>query len=118
MTDTRTYDVEGATLTVTLVLNQHTIHMTMTLDTLALDAAEPSHSAHNLISYVGPLLPGWESPQAYWWSKRKRTLIVKTGAQAQRVIRHSLAVVSDAVSAAKLNRERRKAEMDVAFPAT
>lgn len=115
MTDTRTYDVNGATLTVTLVLNQHTINITMTLDTSALDTAEPSHSEHNLIRYVGPLLPGWEAPQIYWWAKRKRTLTVKTGSQAQRVIRHAMAVTADAVSAGKLNRERRKAEMTVAF---
>lgn len=115
MTDTRTYDVEGATLTVTLVLMQHTIDITMTVDTSALDAAEPAHSQHNLIAYVGPHLDGWEAPQSYWWAKRKRSLTVKTGAQAHRVIRHALAVVSDAVSAGKLDRERRKAEMAVAF---
>ena len=116
MTDTRIYDVNGATLTVTLVLQQHTIEMTMTLDTSALDKDEPSHSQHTLIAYAGPLLFGWEAPQTHWWAKRKRTLTVKTGAQANRVIRHAIATTADAVSAAKLDRERRKAEMSIAFP--
>ena len=115
MTDTRTFDVQGATLTVTLLLRQHTIDLTMTVDTSALDANEPDHTPHNLIAYAGPLLDGWESPQTYWWCKRKRTLTVKTGAQAQRVIRHALAVVNDAVAAAILDRDRRKAEMTIAF---
>jgi hypothetical protein len=115
MTDTRTFDVQGATLTVTLLLRQHTIDLTMTVDTSALDANEPDHTPHNLIAYAGPLLDGWEAPQSYWWCKRKRTLTVKTGAQAQRVIRHALAVVNDAVAAAILDRDRRKAEMTIAF---
>lgn len=115
MTDTRTFDVQGATLTVTLLLRQHTIDLTMTVDTSALDAGEPDHSQHNLIAYVGPLLDGWEGTQSYWWCKRKRTLTVKTGSQAQRVIRHAVAVVGDAVAAAMLDRDRRKAEMVVAF---
>ena len=115
MTDTRTYDVQGATLTVTLSLGPRIIDMTMTVDTAALDADEPDHSQHNLIAYVGPLLSGWESPQTYWWCKRRRSLTVKTGAQAQRVIRHALAIVGDAVAAASLDRQRRKAEIGVAF---
>ena len=115
MTDTRTYDVQGATLTITLLLRQHTIDVTMTLDTSALDAEEPDHTQHNLIGYFGALLPAWEAPQAYWWCKRKRTLTVKTGAQAQRVIRRAVAVVGDAVAAAILDRQRRKAEMSVAL---
>ena len=115
MTDTKTFDVHGATLTVTLLLRQHTIDLTMTVDTSALDANEPDHTPHNLIAYAGPLLDGWEAPQSYWWCKRKRTLTVKTGAQAQRVIRHALAVVNDAVAAAILDRDRRKAEMTIAF---
>lgn len=113
MTDTRTYDVSGATLTVTLVLQQHNIIVSMTVDTSALDKHEPEHSHHNLIAYAN--LPGWESPQIQWWCKRRRSLTVKTGAQAQRVIRNTIARVSDAVSAAILDRERRKAEMKVAF---
>jgi hypothetical protein len=115
MTDTRTFDVQGATLTVTLLLKQHTIDLTMTVDTSALDANQEPHSHHNLIAYVGPLLSGWESPQTYWWCKRRRSLTVKTGAQAQRVIRHALAIVGDAVAAANLDRQRRKAEIGVAF---
>jgi hypothetical protein len=115
MTDTRTFDIQGATLTVTLSLQQHTIDMTLTVDTSALDKDEPSYSQHNLIAYAGPLLPGWESPQSYWWCKRKRTLTVKTGAQAQRVIHHALATVGDAVAAAILDRQRRKAEMGIAW---
>jgi hypothetical protein len=115
MTDTKTFDVHGATLTVTLLLRQHTIDLTMTLDTSALDAEEPDHSQHNLIAYFGALLPSWEATQSYWWCKRKRTLTVKTGAQANRVIRHTLAVVGDAVASAILDRQRRKAEMQIAF---
>ena len=115
MTDTRTYDVQGATLTVTLLLSQHRLEISMTVDTSALDKDEPSHSQHNLIAYVGPLLHNWEAPQSYWWCKRRRALTVNTGSQAQRVIRHAITTVGDAVSAAKLDRERRKAEMVVAF---
>ena len=115
MTDTRIYDVHGATLTVTLLLRQHTIDLTLTVDTSALDVNEPDHSQHNLIAYFGALIPSWEAPQSYWWCKRKRTITVKTGAQAQRVIRHTLSVVGDAVAAAILDRQRRKAEMQIAF---
>ena len=115
MTDTRIYDVQGAMLTVTLSLAPSTINVTMTVDTSALDVHEPSHTQHNLIAYVSPLLQGWESPQTYWWCKRRRTLTVKTGAQAQRVIRHAIAVVGDAIWAAVLDRNRRKAEMRLAF---
>jgi len=115
MTDTRTFNVQGATLTVTLLLRQHNIDLTMTVDTSALDAGEPDHSQHNLIAYFGALLPLWEAPQTYWWCKRRRTLTVKTGAQAQRVIRHAVAVVGDAVAAAILDRQRRKAEIGQAF---
>ena len=115
MTDTRTYDVQGATLTVTLSLGPHIIDMTLTVDTAALDTAEPCHSQHNLITYLSPLLKGYVSPQTYWWCKRQRSLRVKTGIQAQRVIRHNLTVVSDAVAAAILDRQRRKAEMIIAL---
>jgi hypothetical protein len=115
MTDTRTFDVQGATLTITLLLMPHTIDLTMTVDTSALDANEPDHSQHNLISYLHPLLPSWEFPKTYWWCRRRRTLMVKTGAQAQRVIRHAVAVVGDAVAAAVLDRQRRKAEIGQAF---
>jgi hypothetical protein len=104
-------------LTVTLLLQQRVIHMTMTVDTSALDVDEPDHSQHNLIAYVGPLLPGWQATESYWWCKRRRSLMVKTGSQANRVIRHNLIVVGDAVAAAILDRQRRKAEMKIAFAA-
>ena len=115
MTDTKTFDVQGATLTVTLVLQQHSIDITMTLDTSALDMDEPDHSQHNLIAYAGPLLPEWDAPQSYWWCRRRRALTVRTGAQAHRVIRHALAATEDAIAAATLNRDRRKAEMQIAW---
>lgn len=113
MTDTRTYDVSGATLTVTLVVLQHTISVAMTLDTSALDTEEPDHSAHNLIAYVD--LPGWEAPQARWWCRRQRKLTCKTGSQARRIVTNARTKAADAVSAAILNRQRRKAEMAVAL---
>lgn len=115
MTDTRTYAVHGATLTVTLFLTQTAITLTLTLDTQPLDIHEPEHSSHNLINYVAPYLPNYSSPESFWWSKRKRNVTCHTGSQAQRIIRKAIAQTGDAVSAALLDRERRKAEMTVAF---
>lgn len=112
MTDTRTYNVSGATLTVTTALYHSTINLTLTLNVAALDVDEPGHSAHQLVNYLR--LPHYQSPVSLWWQQRKRTVTCKTGSQAQRIVRMAIATASDAVSAALLDRDRRKAEMAVA----
>ena len=117
MTDTRTYDVAGATLTVTLALSVHTISIAMTLDVAALDTNEPDHSSHNLIEYVSPLLsPTWTSWQTHYWCKLHRANITcKSGSQARRIREHAITKLADVISQAQLDRARRKAEMAVAI---
>ena len=118
MTDTRTYDVSGATLTVTTVLNIETINISMTLDLHALDGEEPDYSEHTLVNYIG-LGPLWHRPNTYWWCKiARKPITCQTGSQAQRIVRHALATVADAISTALLDRNRRKAEMAVATAIT
>jgi hypothetical protein len=117
MTDTRSYDIAGATLIVTTVVEYYNIVLNMTINLKALDADEPSHSSHNLVKYLQDRLgEQWTRPEYEWWCLLKRRQITcQTGAQAQRVVRKALATTADAVSAAKLDRERRKAEMLVAI---
>lgn len=110
MTDTRTYKVRGTEVTITASINPDRIKVSITIDLSALDADEPDHSAHNLMAYFAA--PGYVKRDTYWWCKAHREVLVRTGSQAQRVIRHALAVLDDAVSAAVIARTARKSEMD------
>ena len=114
MTDTRKYVVGGAMMTVTTVVYQSAIEIAMTLDTRALDSSEPDHSAHDIIDYADAYLTNWTRPESLWWIQRKRYVVCKTGSQAQRIVRNAISRVDDALSAAILDRDRRKAEMAVA----
>lgn len=109
MTDSKTYTVRGAEVTVTASLYPDTVDIHLTVDLSPLDRDEPDHSAHHLVNYL--VLPGYDSPQTYWWCKRQHKVTVHTGAQAQRVIKHALARIDDAVQAALIAREARKAHM-------
>lgn len=108
MTDTKTYDVRGAEVTITASTYIGTIDLHITVDCSPLDVEEPDHSAHQLVGYL--MLPGYERPSAYWWCKRRCDVTVHTGAQAQRVIKHALAKIDDAIAAALIARNARKAE--------
>jgi hypothetical protein len=115
MTDTKVFDVSGAKLTVTVRVMTENISINMSIDTANLDADEPEHGDHNIIKYVDKLI-NWEHPKAYWWCRRcRKQIIVKTGSQAKRVIYTAIPKLSDVISSALLDRNRRKAEINNIF---
>jgi hypothetical protein len=110
---TQTYDIGKALLSITVTIMQRTVVVTMDLDT-STDASK--RNTHYLVDYTDKYLPTWKRPDSLWWSHRKRTVVVKSGAQARRVIERAIQRTTDAVDAAYLDRERRLAELTVAFP--
>ena len=109
MTDTKNYQVNGASVIITARNRQYYIDLNICVDLSALDVDEPDHSDHNLINYLD--LPGYKTGQSYWWAKTYHNVTVRTGSQARRVIKHALAKIDDAISAAIIARNARKAEM-------
>ncbi len=110
MTDSKTYDVRGAQVTVTASIYPQTIDVSITVDTSPLDVDLPNHSPHNLISYLD--LPRYTTRDNYWWAKVHRKVTCKTGSQAQRIIKHALTQIDDAVYQALLARSTRMAEIN------
>ena len=109
MTDTKTYQVNGASVIITARNRQYHIDLNICVDLSALDADEPDHSDHNLIKYQD--LPSYKTGQSYWWAKTYHNVTVHTGSQARRVIKNALVKIDDAISAAIIARNARKAEM-------
>lgn len=116
MTGSKKYAVRGAEVEVTASIYQDTIKLHITLNVASLDNEEPDHSPHQLINYVRPHLPGYDTPGTYWWSKSHRLITVRTGSQANRVIKHALAKIDDAIAQALIDRAARKAQMRNVFP--
>jgi hypothetical protein len=115
MTGTRTYQIAGIDVITTVTVYPANIDITITVDLSKADTDEPDHSPHQLMHYVLSRLPHYNRAPAHWWYKTHRKITTKTGSQAQRVIKHALAKIDDAVTSAKLDRERRKAEMTIAL---
>ena len=113
MTDSKVYTVRGAQVTVTATLWPGSIDLHITVDTSVLDKDEPEHSGHDLIHYLD--LPGYSAGQAYWWCKIARKTTVQSGSQAQRVIKHALTRIDDALHAALIARAARKAHLSGIF---
>lgn len=113
MTDSKKYNVRGAEVTITANLYPATIDLHITVDTSALDKDEPDHTAHNLMEYLE--LPWYSTRDSYWWCRVYRTVKVRTGAQANRVIRHALAKIDDAIANALIARAARKSQMQYIF---
>lgn len=113
MTGTKNYDVRGANVTITALLRSYAVQVDITVDLSKLDADEPDHSEHNLIEYIN--LAHYNKGQSYWWCKLHRTVITRTGSQANRVIKHALSKIDDAISAAIIARDARKSEMQIIF---
>ncbi len=114
MTDSKTYNIRGAEVIVTASVFPRTLDVSITVDLAPLDKAEPDHSSHNLVSYFN--LPGYRAGQEYWWRKVHHKVTVRTGAQAQRVIRPALAKIDDAVQQAVIDRAARKQHLTDVFP--
>jgi hypothetical protein len=114
MTDSKTYQVRGAEVIVTASIYKEYIDVHITVDLNNLDKDEPDHSPHTLIHYLN--LPGYSTGECYWWSKTHRKVVVRTGSQANRVIKTALAKIDDAISQALIDRKARKAHMDNIFP--
>jgi len=108
MTDSKTYDVSGAMVIITVNTYPAKIDLHFTVDLSPLDADEPNHSGHNLINYLQ--LPGYRTRSEYWWAKTYRDLSCKTASQARRAIKTALIKIDDAVSSALLVRLARKNE--------
>jgi hypothetical protein len=115
MTGTQVYNVRGADVTVTANVYHDVIELSITVNTSKLDAAEPDHSAHLLVQYLDDTGLNYERPASFWWEKRCHKIKVKTGSQANRVIKKALAKIDDAISAAIIARDARKSEMDIVF---
>ena len=106
---TQTYDVRGAEVIVTANVYPWKIDVCITVDLSSLDAEEPDHSPHQLINYLS--LPGYDKGRSYWWCKTSRSVTVRTGSQARRVIKHALAKIDDAVAQAIIDRTARKSHI-------
>ncbi len=116
-TDSRTYNLHGnADLTVTINVYPKHINVHFTLDVSPADKDEPDHGPHGLLNYLD-LPDTYSRPTSYWWCKRNRTVKVRTGSQARRVIERAITTLDDAVSAAVIARSARKAQLTQAFPA-
>lgn len=113
MTNSKTYNVAGASVEITTNLYPCKIDVHITVDLGNLDAAEPDHSPHNLVNYLQ--LSNYNTRDTYWWSRVHRTISVRTGSQARRVINNALAKIEDAIESAKIQRQARKMEMDVIY---
>ncbi len=109
MTDSKTYNVRGAEVIITATAWPTRIDLHITIDLNPLDAELPDHSPMQLMGFLG--LPGYDLAETYWWCKRHRKVTVRTGSQAQRVIRHALAHIDDAVYVALQSRATRQAEL-------
>ena len=114
MTDSKTYNVRGADVIVTASVYPTKIDISITVDLIKLDDDLPSHNPHNLMSYLQ--LSGYVQGQTYWWCKVHRTVTVKTGSQAQRVIKHALTKIDDAIYQALQTRKARMSEIDNILP--
>lgn len=115
MTGSRDITIAGAKLTATVAVYPETIKIDLTLDLSPLDNHEPDHSPHNLINYIS--LPNYHTGNTYWWCKLHRAVKVNTGSQANRVIRHAIARIDDAIHQAIIDRDARKAHMITALSA-
>ena len=115
MTGSQTINVRGAQLIITTTIYYHTVDVSFTLDLSSLDVDEPDHSPHNIMIYVLPLLHGWHTGQAYWWCKIYTKRRCRTGSQAHRIIKATIARVDDAISKALLVRKSRKSELQIAM---
>jgi len=113
MTDSKKYSVAGADVEITLSGYVNTIDVHITLDLSNLDIGEPDHSPHQLIRYME--LPNYATRDTYWWCKLHRSITVRTGSQARRVIKNALDKIDDAVSQAKMIRDMRKGEIKSAI---
>ncbi len=110
MTDSKTYDVLGADVIITVATYPEQINVHITVDTSKLDVDLPDHSAHCLMDYLAGSLAHYTTGQSYWWCKTQRTIRVRTGSQAHRVIKHALAKIDDAIHQALLTRKSRMDE--------
>ena len=113
MTDSKNYQVAGATVAATVNVYVKTIDVHITVDLSALDKDESEHSPHQLINYIE--LPGYRTRDCYWWCKLHRTVSMRTGSQARRVIKAALTKIEDAVSQAVIDRNARKKHAAIAF---
>jgi len=114
MTDSKTYNVQGASVITTVTVYPHTLKIDITVDLSPLDQDEPSHGPHRLYNYFQ--LPRYKTGQTYWWCKFHFSVCVKSGSQARRVIKHALDKIDDAVFQAKLDRDARKAQLQNVLP--
>lgn len=113
MTDTKTYNVRDAEVIITATVKVHCVTVSITVDLSKLDENEPPHGEHQLVQYFN--LPNYEMKDAFWWCKVGRTVHVKTGSQASRVIKNALSKIDDAICKAVQDRQRRKSEMQLIF---
>ena len=113
MTDTKTYDVRGAEVIITATVLIHYVAVHITVDLSNLDQDEPDHSDHNLMNYFS--LSNYKRGGSHWWCKTHRHIRVKTGSQANRVVKNALGKIDDAIAKALCDRDRRKAEMLYVF---
>jgi hypothetical protein len=114
MTDSKNYNVAGATVHTTVAVYVNKIDVHITVDLSALDKDEPDHSPHQIINYM--VLPRYRTRDSYWWCKLHRTVTVKTGSQARRVIKNALVKIEDAVTQAVIDRDARKKHGQIALP--
>ena len=105
MTDSKTYEVAGADVIVTVTTYPLNIEVHITVDLARLDEGLSDHSPHQIVQYVS--LPHYRKRDTYWWRKLHRTVRVRTGAQARRVVQHALARIDDAIEDAILRRRSR-----------
>jgi hypothetical protein len=115
MTGTKTINVRGAEVIITVSNYVSSLDITITVDVSPLDAQEPDHSPHQLCNYLFGYLPRYKTAQSYWWCKTHYKVSCKTGSQAQRIIKSQLAKIDDAIAQAIIDRDARKAHLNIAL---
>lgn len=108
MTDSKTYNLHGAVLTITVNTWAQNISVHYTLHLSPLDISLSPHSGFNLLSFL--TLPQFTTSSSFWWCKTSLTRKYKTGAQARRAIKTMIAKVDEAVATALLARVSRAEE--------
>jgi len=102
-------DIRGAIVTIDITSSPTDIMLRICINLNKLDQMLPDHSPHGLIHYIN--LPQYETGQSYWWERIYRTVNVKTGSQAQRVINNAYTKIDDAIALALLQRDSRLVEV-------
>ena len=114
MTDSKTYSVQGADITVTVSVYAQSVDVNITVDTSKLDAGLPDHSPHSLLrNYLN--IAHYSTRQSYWWDHCYYKITVKTVSQANRVIKSQLAKIDDAIYQALQIRKSRMEEINNVF---